>query len=189
MKRLIDSDAIKKQGLKESEFYYLLFKNYTSNIEELENSLQQRGFLNFNKKITTSGVEILDTILLNSIQPKDIDDNFYEEIAEELKSLYPQGRKPGTNYMWRGTTAEIVRKLKTLTIKYKFKFTKEQAVKATKDYISSFNGNYSYMQLLKYFILKTVRDADGNVEIKSEFMSRIENSSQNDEIEWTEVVL
>ena len=31
------------------------------------------------------------------------------------------------------------------------------------------------MQLLKYFILKTARDEDGNIEVKSEFMSLIEN--------------
>ena len=36
------------------------------------------------------------------------------------------------------------------------------------------------MQLLKYFILKSVRDADGNVDIKSELMSLIENSDQID---------
>ena len=36
------------------------------------------------------------------------------------------------------------------------------------------------MQLLKYFILKSVKDADGNVDIKSELMSFIENSGQLD---------
>ena len=36
------------------------------------------------------------------------------------------------------------------------------------------------MQLLKYFILKSVKDADGNVDIKSELMSLIENSDQID---------
>ena len=36
------------------------------------------------------------------------------------------------------------------------------------------------MQLLKYFILKSVKDADDNVDIKSELMSLIENSGQLD---------
>ena len=36
------------------------------------------------------------------------------------------------------------------------------------------------MQLLKYFIIKSVKDADGNVDIKSELMSLIENSDQID---------
>ena len=82
--------------------------------------------------------------------------------------------------MWRGTTAEIAKKLKTLVVKYGYSFSREDVIKATKDYVNSFNGNYRYMQLLKYFILKSVKDADDNVDIKSELMSLIENSGQLD---------
>ena len=82
--------------------------------------------------------------------------------------------------MWRGTTAEVAKKLKTLVVKYGFVINKESVIKATKEYVNSFNGNYRYMPLLKYFILKSVKDADGNVDIKSELMSIIENSSQLD---------
>ena len=82
--------------------------------------------------------------------------------------------------MWRGTTAEVAKKLKTLVVKYGFVINKESVIKATKEYVNSFNGNYRYMQLLKYFILKSVKDADGNVDIKSELMSIIENSGQLD---------
>ena len=82
--------------------------------------------------------------------------------------------------MWRGTTAEVAKKLKTLVVKYGYTINREDVLKATKEYVNSFNGNYRYMQLLKYFILKSVRDADGNVDIKSELMSLIENSDQID---------
>ena len=82
--------------------------------------------------------------------------------------------------MWRGTTAEIAKKLTTLVVKYGYSFSREDVIKATKEYVSSFNGNYRYMQLLKYFILKSVKDADDNVDIKSELMSLIENSGQLD---------
>ena len=58
--------------------------------------------------------------------------------------------------------------------------SREDVIKATKEYVNSFNGNYRYMQLLKYFILKSVKDADDNVDIKSELMSLIENSGQLD---------
>lgn len=173
----------------ESEFYYLLFRSYDDNIETVETPLRKKGFLRFDGIVTPAGINKLDTIFLESIDKSPANDNFYQEIAEELRAIYPQGRKEGTNYMWRGTTAEIVKKLKTIVIKYKFKFTKEQAIQATKAYVQSFNGNYAYMQLLKYFILKTIRDADGNVEIKSEFMSRIENASQEDEVDWTNILI
>ena len=69
---------------------------------------------------------------------------------------------------------------KTLVVKYNFKFTEEEALEATKKYIESFNGNYRFMQLLKYFILKS----DPNTgDIKSDFMSLIENK---DDIEIKE---
>ena len=109
-----------------------------------------------------------------------VKDSEYIELATELRELYPAGRKDGTTYMWRGTTAEVAKKLKTLVVKYGYTLDREKVIKATKDYISSFNGNYRYMQLLKYFILKSVKDADGNTEVKSELMSLIENSGQID---------
>ena len=75
---------------------------------------------------------------------------------------------------------KIAKKLKTLVVKYGYSFSREDVIKATKEYVNSFNGNYRYMQLLKYFILKSVKDADDNVDIKSELMSLIENSGQLD---------
>ena len=80
--------------------------------------------------------------------------------------------------MWRDSTAVIARKLKTLVVKYDYEFTEEQALKATKAYVESFNGDYTYMQLLKYFILKTMPDG----EIRSDFMSYIENEGHEDDI-------
>jgi hypothetical protein len=74
-----------------------------------------------------------------------------------------------------------------LVAKYGYTFTEEEAITATKAYIQSFNGDYRYMQLLKYFILKSVNNPSGDVEIKSEFMSYIENAGQEDSLgdDWT----
>ena len=105
-------------------------------------------------------------------------DKEFKELADKLKELFPKGKKAGTTYMWRDSTAVIARKLKTLVVKYDYQFTEEQAIKATKAYVESFNGDYTYMQLLKYFILKSLPDG----EIKSDFMSYIENEGQEDEL-------
>ena len=48
---------------------------------------------------------------------------------------------------------------------YGNKYTDEQILKATQDYVSSFNGNYSYMRVLKYFILKDERKSDEKSEL------------------------
>ena len=90
---------------------------------------------------------------------------------------YPEGKKGGTNYYWRGSLPEIVHKLKTVMAKYNFTFTKEQATNATKKYVESFNGDYKLMHLLKYFILKRDRETG---DMKSEFMSYVTNENQVD---------
>lgn len=112
------------------------------------------------------------------------DKAFYFALAAKLQEIYPPGKKPETNYLWRCTKAEVAIKLKTLKVKYGYSFTEEQAIEATKKYVESFkmSGNYKNMRLLKYFILKTKPDAGGNLEISSEFMSLIENAGQEDDI-------
>lgn len=130
-------------------------------------------------KLTREGVELVESIFLNSEfkGDKGIDTDRYDKLADKLRELYPKGRKEGTSYLWRDSHAKIANKLRTLVKKYNFKFTDEQAINATKRYIESFNGNYSYMQLLKYFILKKDKDTG---EENSQLMSYIENEDYTD---------
>lgn len=103
------------------------------------------------------------------------DDNArFIALADKLRELFPEGKKDGTIYPWRDNTITIAKKLKTLCDKFQCKFTDEEAVAATKRYVDSFNGNYRYMQLLKYFILK--RDNE-----KMEESSQLLNFIQNQE--------
>ena len=101
--------------------------------------------------------------------------------------MYPNGKKGGTQYYWRDSTNVIAKKLKAVIKKYGDCFTDEQAIDATKRYVASFNGNYQFMQLLKYFICKNVVKG-GEVEEQSQLLSYIENAGQSDnaqqEIDW-----
>ena len=119
--------------------------------------------------------DIIDTILVESDTKVSNKEEFFTSVANKLRELYPKGNKPCTNYSWRGSTAEIVKKLKNLVAKYNCKFTEEEAINATKAYIESFNGDYRYMKLLKYFLLKTPINNNGDIEVQSEFMSYLEN--------------
>ena len=94
----------------------------------------------------------------------------FNTLAARLQGIYPSGIKSGTTYNWRGSNEDIAQKLRTLIAKYNFFFTEEEAVKATKKYVDSFE-NKEKMQLLKYFILKTKNDGT----IDSMFMTIIEN--------------
>ena len=186
MKLTIDQTVLDKNGLTLEEFLVLYLGAKDVDIESVSQSLIAKGladidlFTNGRIVISDKVKDLVSTISIDSDKNVIDKDSEFMKLATELREIYPAGRKDGTTYMWRGTTAEVAKKLKTLVVKYGFTINKENVIKATKEYVSSFNGNYRYMQLLKYFILKSVKDADGNVDIKSELMSFIENSGQLD---------
>ena len=184
MKLTIDQTILENNNLTLEEFLVLFLSAKEVDIGDISQSLVAKGFAD--KDLFSSGKlvisdkvkDLISTISIDSDKNVIDKDSEFTELATELREIYPAGRKDGTTYMWRGTTAEVAKKLKTLVVKYGFTINREDVIKATKEYVSSFNGNYRYMQLLKYFILKSVKDADGNVDVKSELMSIIENSGQ-----------
>lgn len=179
----INKDVLEKYNLSMDEFLVLLLTYNKANIREVKQSLVEKGLADFSVfddelVISSTTKDLITSISIDSDVKVLSKDKEFRELADKLKELFPKGKKAGTTYMWRDSTAVIARKLKTLVVKYDYQFTEEQAIKATKAYVESFNGDYTYMQLLKYFILKSLPDG----EIKSDFMSYIENEGQEDEL-------
>lgn len=179
----INKDVLEKNNLSMDEFLVLLLTYNKANIQEVKQSLVKKGLADFSVfddelVISSTTKDLITSITIDSDVKVLSKDKEFKELADKLKELFPKGKKAGTTYMWRDSTAVIARKLKTLVVKYDYQFTEEQAIKATKAYVESFNGDYTYMQLLKYFILKSLPDG----EIKSDFMSYIENEGQEDEL-------
>ena len=179
----INKDVLEKNNLSMDEFLVLLLTYNKANIQEVKQSLVEKGLADFSVfddelVISSTTKDLITSITIDSDVKVLSKDKEFKELADKLKELCPKGKKAGTTYMWRDSTAVIARKLKTLVVKYDYQFTEEQAIKATKAYVESFNGDYTYMQLLKYFILKSLPDG----EIKSDFMSYIENEGQEDEL-------
>lgn len=197
MKFYIDTDECKKLNIPVSTALYLASLYYKENINRktFEESLS-RGLVNFSGydrfyepkevTITQAGVDFVETIFLNSEFKKENKEDRFESLATQLKELFPKGKKPGTSVMWRGSGYEVAKKLKSLVKKAGVKFTDEQAIEATRRYVNSFNGNYAYMQVLPYFILKQV-PVNGIFEERSQLLSYIENEGSDDEFgnDWT----
>lgn len=186
MRITIDQGVLDRHNLTVGEFMVLYLSANSVDINACIDTLVKKGlaernlFTEGNIVVSDKVKDLVTSIVIDSDKSVVDKDAEYIELANELRELYPSGRKEGTTYMWRGTTAEIAKKLKTLVVKYKYSYTKEQVIKATKEYINSFNGNYKKMRLLKYFILKSERDADDNVNVISELMTLIENEGQTD---------
>lgn len=184
-KYCINLDECKKHEIPIDTFFYSLSLYFGKLITpDTFQDVCSRGFIEYdgfdlmrqpiNPKLTPSGVELVESILLDSefTSPKGEDDR-YLNLAAKLIELYPKGRKEGTNYMWRDSKAIIAKRLKAIVKKYEVEFTDEEAVEATRRYVASFNGDYRYMQLLKYFLTKknTITGEEN-----SQFLSYLENT-------------
>ena len=111
-----------------------------------------------------------------------------ESLAIQLRALFPKGVKSGTT-AWRGNLREITLKLQKFFKLYGNQWTDEQIVEATKRYVSSFNGIYTYMRTLKYFILKNTHklyeNGVGFVEETSDLATCLENPDKVESTDWT----
>ena len=192
MKYTIDPTVLEKYNITLEEFLWLLLNRKDVNVKQLTDSLVNKGIAD--RSILDSAKPILSdkssalisSILIDSDKSIKNKDAEFEELAKEMQELYPKGRKSGTTYYWRGSLIEITKKLKTLVVKYNVELNREKILEATKSYIQSFNGDYTKMRLLKYFILKTDKDADGNINVTSDLMTLVQNSGQEDtDNDWT----
>ena len=110
-------------------------------------------------------------------------DNRFSILADKLRELYPTGRKGGTQLQWRDSTAVIAKRLKAFVKRFEVDFTDEEYIAATKRYIQTFNGNYQYMQVLKYFIMKSGVE-DGLSITNSQLLSYLQNEDTDAEGDW-----
>lgn len=189
MKYCIEPKECVKQNVPIDTVFYIASLYFDKPIDSRTfTDVCSRGFIEYagfdalrnpvNVKLTQAGVDFIESIFLNSefSLPNSEEDRF-DKLAKQMWELFPEGKKPGTNLMWKDSKPMIAKRLKTLVKKYKVDFTDEQALNATKKYIESFNGDYRFMQVLRYFIWK--RDNDTGTET-SQLLSYIENAGQQD---------
>lgn len=177
MRITIDTEILNKEHLTLADFLVLLIGFYDLNYKDSLDRLIRDGTIDLNLRkdgsfILSNNTKnlILRVLTESNDKVKNIDIDF-EDLAKKLQAIYPKGNKPGTTYDWRDTTETIAQKLRVLVVKYDFIFTEEEALRATKDYVSSFD-DLQHMHLLRNFILRTNKDKT----IDSMFMTLIENN-------------
>ena len=183
MKYIIDTEILEREGIGLDEALYLLsvYKKKPINFNTIQKAKVENKVLKFENpkdpvKITPKGQTLIESILAKSkIHVSSNNVERYRVLADKMREVYPKGLKPGTNYQWRDSTAIIADRLMKLVAKHNIEFTDEEAVEATKRYIASFNGNYKYMQILKYFISKQKPIEGAPAEQNSQFLSFLQN--------------
>jgi hypothetical protein len=184
----LSKEGCQKNNISLAEALLMLAIHNNADLDAAQKELIKKGYITANRddlfqqvgwRLTNKGTEVIDSVIVDSDKKQEPNDRLVQ-LATRLKGIFPKGKKDGTNYYWADGVALIVRRLKLFFKKYGNTYTDEQIIQATSKYVEGFNGNYTYMRLLKYFIFKEKVGAAGEVEGDSELISYIENFGQED---------
>lgn len=188
----IDEEVCKNWGLTMPEVLAIVLVKTGADIPMLFANLEDKKALVkdiFNKYLVTLGYdERIASVLLDSDKDRQPQDRI-ELLAGQMMELFPALKKVGSSQYFRGNKKDITLRLKKFFKLYGNKFSNDQILDATKKYVESFNGNYTYMRVLKYFIWKDEKrvnsDGEGYVDEVSDLASYIENDGKEFNKEWT----
>ena len=189
----INEEICKKYGLDISEVLAVLLIKTCNDIPKLFSILEEKEIvvrdLLQGYMVTQRWDDVVSTILLDSDIKAPSPDRL-ENLATQLMEIFPKQKKIGTCHYFRGNRKDIILRLKKF-FKLYGKYTDEQIVTAAKKYVESFNGDYSYMRILKYFIwkdeVKINSEGDRYVDEVSDLANWIENAGQEEDLrnDWT----
>ena len=186
MKITIDENACKKVKLSLPEVLMITLVKTGVNIETLLKQMKEKQILveehtllGTNLLVTQRWSDLSDKALLSA--DKSVPDNKrLENLAKSLMEVFPAGKKEGTSQYWKGNLRDNTLRLAKFFKLYGNKYTDEQMIEAAKNYVSSHNGKYQYMRVLKYFIWKDTRkvnsEGEGYIEEVSDLAAFIENA-------------
>jgi hypothetical protein len=186
MKIVLDTEVCKKEGKDVDVILYLLslLSGCKITIDTFEKARQQRLLL-FEQmydvrkpfpeyvSLNVTGEHLAESMMASSNNVAS--EERCEKLAEQLREIFPAGKKPGYAYTWRDSVSCITDRLKKFFMKYG-EYSDEQVIEANKAYVASFNGNYTYMQLLKYFIWKN--KVTGEEVVRGRVVGEVERQSQ-----------
>lgn len=197
MKYVISTKEFEKANITEPQIFAILLacscgdKSISDIFDELfKSDILRKDIFTDKIEINPFYLKMVQKILYKT-DPTVPDIEELDELAIKLMNLYPRGKKDGTNVYWRGNKKEIREKLQKFFKLYGEKYSFETVEEATEKYVRSFKDDYSFMRVLKYFIIKDERilNEEGKLVTNqvSDLATFIENMDQEDEINdnWT----
>ena len=192
MKVTINEKVCLKHKLTLTEFLMALAVRTCQNVGEVLDNMLNREILvkqGEDYLITQHWSDVLDEIISDSSGSIEKSDEELLELAKQMRELYPQGKMKDrygrmTPYYYRCNNSEVVKKLKKFFTIFG-SVSDEDILDATKRYVASFQGNYTGMRLIKYFIIKDdvkpSEDGTGHVEQISDLATFLENKESEGE--------
>lgn len=184
MKITIDERQCLRHHLTTEEVMMMLALRMCKDTHEVIANLEAREVItdqNGRLMLTQRWSDELDEILLDSSEEMD-DEERLLNLAKKMRDAYPKGKMPGTAYFYRCNNREVVLKLKKFFAAYG-NYPDDKILDATKRYVASFNGNYKYLPLIKYFIskdkLRLGEDGQQHVSPESPLATYLENKEDS----------
>ena len=180
MKLVIDETVCNNFDISLEEVLVGLIFKLNIDTNSVIESLMEKGALVSNKlgilKLDKYTEDRITQILLNSDKEVPSDERC-ENLAIQMRALYPKGNS-SSGYPWRGNLRDLTKRLKKF-FKLYGNWTDEEIINATQRYVSHYNGDYTYMRILKYFILKSDKGEEG-----SDLATWLENDTEVNNDDW-----
>lgn len=190
MKYVIDTDVCVREQISLPIVLSVMLVQSGADLEELKEELFAKEVLvrkDNDILVTEAWADRISRILLLSDQEVPCESRL-DNLAVKLMEIFPKGKKEGTSVYFKGNKKDNKLRLQKFFKLYGNTYTDEQIIEAAKRYVESFNGNYSYMRALKYFIWKDEKKTDGEgkvyVEEVSDLATYIENEGDSQNKEW-----
>lgn len=190
MKYVIDTDVCIREQISLPIVLSVMLVQSGADLTELKEELFAKEVLvrkDNDILVTEAWADRISRILLLSDQEVPCESRL-DNLALKLMDIFPKGKKEGTSVYFKGNKKDNKLRLQKFFKLYGNTYTDEQIIEAAKRYVESFNGNYSYMRALKYFIWKDERKTDGEgkvyVEEVSDLATYIENEGDSQNKEW-----
>lgn len=193
MKLIIDEALCSKHKMTITEVLLALAVRSSENLQGELLNMQNREILVNDRgiyKVTQHWSDVLDELLSDSSGASEKTDEQLIKLAKQMREIFPQRKmldrmgRP-TPYYYRCNTSEVARKLKKFFTIFG-NIPDSDIIDATKRYVASFQGDYTGMRLIKYFILKDdvkpSEDGTGHVEQISDLATFLENKDSEEEV-------
>lgn len=193
MKITIDEKVCLKHKMTMGEVLMTLAIRMSKDLSEDLQNMENREILIYKNNqylVTQHWSDVLDEIISDSSGTVEKSDEELLELAKQMREFYPQGKMKDrygrmTPYYYRCNNSEVIKKLKKFFTVFG-NYSDEEILDATRRYVASFQGNYSNMRLIKYFILKDDvkpgEDGQGHVEQISDLATFLENKESEEDV-------
>lgn len=185
MNYIIKESVVTKSGLSMADFFFLSAIIENNRILDDLDIFLKTGMIIKNEQedsyiVSKYYKDLIVKILLESDKSVPTIDRC-TNLASAMREAFPKGVKSGSA-VWRGNIREIALRLQKFFKLYGDNWTDEEIIAATKRYVESFKGDYTYMKILKYFILKAESRIDeegkGYIEEVSNLANWLDNTEE-----------